>query len=194
MTKEDALLYFPIEDDVDIDDLFEELLFEQKQFLIDRVPVSKVFDSKINKLKKIEGAYIFFGGKVEQKSSLQIEILPYNNSDLIEEVFAVFQQNKNTLKLILFNASNASEIEQITTLIFENYREFAEKWPKIDSEGLNRPVISKEPDPMDIIQEIKSAKEKGIVNFRELLELDEDNVLIKEAIRLSLWLNLEKHV
>ena len=79
-------------------------------------------------------------------------------------------------------------------LIFENYSEYAKKWPGIDSEGLDRPVISKEPDPMDLIQEIKSAKEKGIVNFSELLELDQDNILIKEAIRLSLWLNLEKHV
>lgn len=193
MTKEDALLYFPIERDTDIDDLFEDLLFEQKQFLIDRVPVSKVFEPRINKLKKIEEAYIFFGGKIEKKSNIHKGILSYNN-DSIEEVFGVFQQNKNTLKLILFNASNSSEIEQITTLIFENYREFAKKWPGIDSEGLDRPVISKEPDPMDIIQEIKSAKEKGIVNFRELLELDEDNILIKEAIRLSLWLNLEKHV
>lgn len=193
MTKEDALLYFPIEEDIEIDDLYEELLFEQKQFLIDRVPVSKVFEPRINKLKKIEEAYIFFGGEIKQKSNIHKGILAYNK-DAIEEVFAVFQQNKNTLKLILFNASNASEIEQITTLIFENYRKFAEKWPKIEPEGLNRPIISKEADPMEIINEIKSAKEKGIVNFSELLELDEDNILIKEAIRLSLWLNLEKHV
>lgn len=193
MTKEDALLYFPIEEDVEIDDLFEELLFEQKQFLSDRVPVSKVFEPRINKLNRIEEAYIFFGGEVSSNSNFSINLLPYQN-ELIEESFTVFQKNKNTLKLALFNALSVTEIDQIIKSIFKNYSEFAEKWPKAEPEGLNKPVISKEADPMEIISEIKSIKEKGIVNFSELLELDQDNILIKEAIRLSLWLNLEKHV
>jgi hypothetical protein len=192
MTKEDALLYFPFEEGDDIDDLYDQLLFEQKQFLASQVPISKVVNSRINRLEKIEDAYIFFGGVIENNSNQSIE-LPNYETDSIEVNYNRFQHNKNTLKLSLFNAMNTSEVEHVVKLKFENYFAFAEKWPRIEP-SLRRPIISKEPDAMEIIEEIKNLKSKGIVNFSELLQLDEDNVLVQEAIRLSLWMNLEKNV
>jgi len=193
MTKEDALLYFPVEEEDDIDDLFEQLLFEQKQFLTTQMPISKVFNSRLNRIENIEKAYVFFGGKIEENLNSSTEILPYN-SDLIEDIYFIFQKNKNTLKLALFNSKSFSEIKNIVTLLFDNYSNLAEKFPAIELNELNRPIISKEPDEMELIDEIKSLKAKGIVNFSELSQLEYDNILIQEAIRLSLWLNLEKNV
>lgn len=193
MTKEDALLYFPIEEGDDIDDLFEQLLFEQKQFLSNQMPISKVFNSRLNRLKKIEEAYLFFGGNIERNSNEDFNISPYI-SNSIEKNYNIFQQNKTILKLALFNALNVTEIENVIKHIFKTYIEFAEKWTTIEAEGLNRPIISKEPDAMAIMDEIKILKSKEIVNFSELSQLGHDNILVQESIRLSLWLNLEKHV
>lgn len=192
MTKEDALLYFSFEEGDDICDIYDQLLFEQKQFLANQMPISKVVNSRINRLEKIEEAYIFFGGVLENNSNQTIEFSHYE-TDSIEVIYSQFQYNKNILKLALFNATNSSEAIHAIKLNFENYIAFAEKWPTIIP-SLNRPLISKEPDAMEIIEEIKNLKSKGIVNFSELLQLDEDNVLVQEAIRLSLWMNLEKNV
>lgn len=194
MTKEDALLYFPLKKgEDDIDDLFEQLLFEQKQFFSNQMPISKVFNSRINRLKKIEEAYVFFGGVPPLNSNLAIELKGYKSAS-IEETYNQFQLNKNAYRLGVFNAANAFQLKQIVRHIFNNYIEFAEMWPTIENTGINRPLISKEPDAMAMIEEIQALKSKGIVNFSELSQLEQENILIQEAIRLSLWLNLEKHV
>jgi hypothetical protein len=192
MTKEDALLYFPYNNEIDIDDLYDELLFEQKQFLSNRMPISKVFNSRIARLKKIDEAFVFFGGKNEAALD-ELKLLVYDN-DSIYESYQVFQKNLNQVRLSIFKASNVTELISTIDVLFKNQIEFARNFPTINQSLEANPIISKEPDAMEIIEAIQSATKIGITKFNELSQLPADNILVQEANRLSLWLKLETHV
>jgi hypothetical protein len=192
MTMEDALLYFPYNNEIDIDDLYDELLFEQKQFLSNRMPISKVFNSRIARLKKIDEAFVFFGGKNEAALD-ELKLLVYDN-DSIYESYQVFQKNLNQVRLSIFKASNVTELISTIDVLFKNQIEFARNFPTINQSLEANPIISKEPDAMEIIEAIQSATKIGITKFNELSQLPADNILVQEANRLSLWLKLETHV
>ena len=193
MTKEDALLYFPLNDEIDIDELYDELLFEQKQFLSNRMPISKVFNSRVSRLKKLEEAFLFFGGKKPESRKNDINLLECTN-DSIHESHQVFQGNLTQIKLGLFNASTVTELLSSIDQLFKNQIAFARKFEQVDKQIEIHPIVSKEPDAMEIIKAIHAANEIGITKFNELSQLPVDNILIQEAIRLSLWLKLETHV
>lgn len=115
MTKEDALLYFPYNNEIDIDDLYDELLFEQKQFLSNRMPISKVFNSRIARLKKIDEAFVFFGGKNEAALD-ELKLLVYDN-DSIYESYQVFQKNLNQVRPSIKAACSYFSIIESTSII-----------------------------------------------------------------------------
>jgi hypothetical protein len=191
MTKEDALLYFPLNEDIDINDLYDELLFQQKQFLFNRMPISKVFNSRIVRLKKIEEAYLFFGGTTNITTVKEIELIEL---DTIEEAYQFFQKTLTRIKLEMFNSNNITELLNAIDLLFKNQKAFALKIELPALEFDIQPIVSKEPDAMEIIQAIKNAKAQGISQFKELSQLPSENILIQEANRLSLWLKLETNV
>lgn len=193
MTKEDALLYFPLSNEDDIIDLYDDLLFEQKQFLSNRMPISKVFKSRISKLNKIEEAFSYFGGHHEVLNEIILELTPIS-SDFIEEAYQTFQQNLNKIKLGIFKAQTIPQLLVVIELLFQNQREFAEKFETLDQPIDSQPILSKEPDAMEIIQAISHARTIGITKFNELSQLTNDNILVQEANRLSLWLKLETNV
>ena len=61
MTLSEAKIYFPIDSDdlemEDVLDLYDERLFEFKQFFLSKAIVKKVFLAKLEKLKKFEEAF-----------------------------------------------------------------------------------------------------------------------------------------
>lgn len=193
MIKEDALLYFPLNEDVDIDDLYDDLLFEQKQFLSNRMPISKVFNARILRLKKIDEAYTFLGGNNKISKGISIELLLLENNS-IQETYQTFQQNLNRIKLEMFNAKSIADLLNVIELLFKNQFAFAQKFETPEISIDVQPIISKEPDAMEIIEAIRIAKTNGITQFKELSQLPSDNILVQEANRLSLWLKLEQNV
>lgn len=194
MNREDALLYFPIDENTDIDELYEDLLFEQKQFLSNRAPISKVFDSRINRLKKIHEAYLFFGGEQHEVPQYESSSLKTSTSAEIRTSFRIFEENLNRIKLEIYRAQYVTELINAIHLLFENQRTLAEKCSKVENEIDLNTIISKEPDSMEIIKAIEDAEKNGIREFHQLSQLPDDNMLKQEAIRLSLWLKFETNV
>jgi hypothetical protein len=156
------------------------------------MPISKVFNSRIARLKKIDEAFVFFGGKNEAALD-ELKLLVYDN-DSIYESYQVFQKNLNQVRLSIFKASNVTELISTIDVLFKNQIEFARNFPTLNQSLEANPIISKEPDAMEIIDAIQSATKIGITKFNELSQLPADNILVQEANRLSLWLKLETHV
>ena len=193
MLKEDALLYFPLVDDIEIDELYDQLLFEQKQFLSNRMPISKVFNPRIARLRKMDEAYVFFGGNNQSTLNPTIE-LRLAESDSIEVSYLNFQENLNLIKLELFKAKNVNQLLVAIDNLFKNQQYFAHKMGSFGTTLDYQPIVSKEPDAMEILSGIKFAKENGVITFDQLSQLPDDNILVEEANRLSLWLKLETNV
>ena len=61
MTKNEALLFFPLNGEVEIIDLYEEYLFEYKTYFLTKYPIEKVFSAKAKKMNQMHNAFILLG-------------------------------------------------------------------------------------------------------------------------------------
>jgi hypothetical protein len=191
MTENELKIFFPFNENDDLDDLFEERLFEFKQFFIQKTIIPKVFEAKINKLLKIEQAYNIIKNNHQQKFSITIKV--ENSFDIEQNILTVFnryQIQKNDIKSKLQQSQSTVEIIQnVRALILLN-KFYLDKWVDVPTD--NEIVISRETDPMELLKAIKEFNLKGGVNFVDISEKINicPDILIFESKRLSLQRNL----
>ncbi len=187
MTNKEALLFFPLPKDEDIEDFYEELLFEYKQFFISKFPINKVFIAKEKKMLQMHEAYEFLGGEQNDREFLNYEI-PLNLPSSIKECFEVYQQNRNLLKNKILKSSSYFEITSLINSLLELQRIYSLKWTIVSHLPDTEIQISNEPDPMALLLAIKEFNSKGGITFDDLntkRNISPD-LLLNEAKRLSL--------
>lgn len=188
MTKTEALHEFQLDDAFDEDhliDLYEEKIFEFKQYFLSKTPIFKLFESKLSKLKKIGNAYSLL-------TNINIEFtetkLEFNGSQIeILANYLHFQEEKNRLKTKMSNSENAFELVSWVKNLLELEKMNAQNWfseIEIDANIL----VSKEPNPMEILEGIKIYQQNSGFNFDQLKKLENNppEILIQEMKRLSL--------
>ncbi len=188
MTKTEALHEFQLDDAFDEDhliDLYEEKIFEFKQYFLSKTPIFKLFESKLSKLKKIGNAYSLL-------TNINIEFtetkLEFNGSQIeILANYLHFQEEKNRMKTKISNSENAFELVSWVKNLLELEKINAQHWfseIEIDANIL----VSKEPNPMEILEGIKIYQQNGGFNLDQLKKLENNppEILIQEMKRLSL--------
>lgn len=188
MTKTEALHEFQLDDAFDEDDLidlYEEKIFEFKQYFLSKTPIFKLFESKLSKLEKIGIAYNLL-------TNINVEItetkLEFNGSQTeILANYLHFQVEKNRMKTKISHSENAFELVSWVKNLLELEKMNAEHWfseIEIDANIL----VSKEPNPMEILEGIKIFNQNGGTNFHQLKKLENNppEILIQELKRLSL--------
>lgn len=188
MERSEALLYLPLTDDHSVDDLYEQKLFEWKNFFVHRFPISKLFLKKLEQLEKLEKAYEVLGGSISEKSKTYSVNLQFE-ADL-KQSFLQYAAERNNLKVQLYAANSAGDIIFIIQNLLKLTAAYAKVWnvPELDTNGV---VVSKEVDPMDLLNAIKEAEEKGVTTIADIAKLNEGDMLLNEAKRLSLWTKME---
>ena len=190
MNKEEALIYLPIDDENDAQDLYDEKLFELKQFFLSRFPMTKLITSRLAKFGKVEDAYLALGGTVSDTVNPIVKSLP--SFDSIHGLYKWYNLEKNSVRLQLSLAESLNEITTTLNEYLELTREYAKYWQVSVSE-LDQSTIklSVEPNPMDIQSGLNELSDQEKLNSEYILTLPDDNCLKSEAKRLSLWLNFE---
>jgi len=188
MTKTEALHEFHLDDALDEDDLidlYEGKIFEFKQYFLSKTPIFKLFESKISKLENIGNAYNFLSNSTDEINETKLE---YNGSQTeILINYLHFQEKKNSIKTKISNSQNAFELVSWVKNLIELEKINAQDWyseVKIDANIL----VSKEPNPMEILEGIKIYNQNGGQNFNQLKKLENNppEILIQEMKRLSL--------
>lgn len=181
MTQEEALAYLGEE----WEDVFEEEIFALKQQLLTLLPVQKLYQSKIDKWKKLEEAFVSLGGKLEQ--DVLIEATDFSFSEQLLEAFESYQKYKNQLKLKLSQINTSISLENICDNLIELEIQYAFKW-NLNVE-VDKVVLSSQPDPMEILQGIKRFNSEEGYTFTDLKEKINvvPKVLIEEQKRLTLY-------
>lgn len=190
MTKEEAKLFFQWEDGEDPEEVWEEKLFEQKQFFLTRPPIPKVFFSRLKKLKKTQQAYLVLTEQEDEialsKSNDAAEVAFSEN---VIEAFNQQQQYRMKMKAEVLRANTFVALEKSINTWLELERMYLEKW-RVEDSGLELDVvISKEPDPMELLQILREfEKTNGVLTFKNVKnELERLPVMIKnECKRLNL--------
>ena len=198
MTKSEALLFFPFdESEEEIEEVYESLLFDYKLFFQSKVPIRKVFNSKIQKLKKMHEAFLILGGQIE--SAIFESDLKLTNGSMLD-VFNQYQRLRNSIKVQLLSVENAVELEKIVNqylLLEDMYRNY---WPQIELDSEEQISVSVEPDSMLLLKALKELEGEQISDFSQLqskssekIENNSLNIILMEAKRLSLLRKMDEH-
>ena len=168
----------------DLQDAFELQLFEFKKQLIALAPIEKLIAPKLKKIKQLQEAFLLLGGEIDEISISTFELV--SPSENILESFKAYQDFRNNFKKLLSQSNSHEEIANFCQYLVAYEKMYASCW--FTDEVNSSEIVSKEPDPMEVLKAIREYNENGGFTFEDLM-FDKNNppeVLIKERNRLSL--------
>ncbi len=190
---EEAKQILAIEDIQDAEDAFEDLLFAYKKIFLTKVPFTKLFHSKLSSLQRISEAKEFILGKEPCPPSF-LNLSGHYDED-VKDTFLKFNQNQNAIKQHLSNSYCFEQVSYYVKELISNYSLYAKCWVieelLLDEKDVK---MSVEPDSMLILASINEYNNRGFTSFKDICQLEKDNLLKQEAIRLSLWSKFEGNV
>ena len=190
MERNEALLYLPVGEGELLEDVYEQKIFEWKNFFVNRFPISKLFGKKLEQLKKLDEAYRVMGGV--PVSSVEHLVVDIQFEVDFKQAFLKYAEHRNQMKARLFAAHSAMDILTVVNGLLTLTRSYAKVWTSsgLETKGI---VISKEVDPMDLLSAIEDAASQGVQTITEIGKLPEGHLVLNEAKRLSLWTKMEEN-
>lgn len=187
MTKEESRLFFQVPEDVEAEDYYEEQLFEFKQFFLNKSPIRKVFLSKLEKLKQMELAYCVQTDKdLPHFGPFETNKEPVFSNNVLA-TFQQFEREKGQFKLKLMTAFDGVSLYQAVVEYLTVCMAYRQKWLLPEGEELNYDGnVSKEPDPMDVLKEIRMFNDQGGEEFIHVPKFGSNSFLLNEMKRVSL--------
>ncbi|TNE56199.1 MAG: hypothetical protein EP338_01120 [Bacteroidetes bacterium] len=170
-----------------IQEALESLLFDLKNFFRTRLAVRKLFEPKLKQLQNLmEIEQVLF--EDEKKIG---DAKGYHFSDLnLEACFLKYHQIRNETWSRMMAARGAAEIHDEAIRLLELQICYAEAWFCPENKDVGGVIISREPDTMQLLQQIRLYAERGGTSFQQLClgEKQAPEELVLEQKRLSLLL------
>ena len=185
MNREEALLLLDLKtfDEEAIEDAWEEKFFKEKQFFLSRVPIQKVFSSHLEKLDKLESAYLFLT-ETTKNDSAYLPPQDFNPSELDSILNA-----QTKLKIHIANAQSLTELEVAVSEIIKLEKAYCQ-WvfntfqsEFSNDQQLNIP-LSQKPDIMDFKAIVAIYQKLG----KASLNLNDVQIIENELSRAKKWL------
>jgi len=189
MTENEALVFLSINEGEDLISAYENKVFEFKQYFSTKPLVPSLFNKRIDKLRKVEEAVVSLGLETEKPIEF-IQIQASFSSYILESYFE-FEKLYSHFKLDVYKSNSVGELIQRVNSFLTVSMNYFRLWPSFN-QFQNTVILAKQPDPMELIADIKYAKEKGICTFEELAnDLTEEFALLKnESTRLNKLFNM----
>jgi hypothetical protein len=184
MTNKEALAILGIANPDEVEDAFEERLFELKQYFLTKPLISKLYRSQSEKIVHLCQAAYHFGLEFHQDPLVISEQWGGFTGEIAHDYLA-FEKHRSSFKECLMKTSDGVRIAQLVDQLLKIQEEYLTLWPEIKGEGV---ILGKEPDPMELLSGIKELQKIGIYRFEQLNNqmLEIPSVLLNEWKRLSL--------
>lgn len=185
MTSAEALNWLGADDPEDALDLFEEKLFELKQYFLQKPIISKLYLAQIRKIKTFSEV-AFALGFTSDENDEKLQDGEFDFSENIIESVSHFEKLRSRFRLSVSSTLSPLDLEREVLQIVEIQQLFLKKWPEIEVE--DDTIISREPDPMELLMALRTAQERGISHFSDLRQSGTElpEALLNEWKRLSL--------
>ena len=182
MTETEARIFLGYEPEDELEDVIEDKLFEFKQFFLSKPIIWSTFKARLEKLAKIKEAIACLG---EHEIHSAVDLPVFHSTENIVDAFQSFQQVRNACFLAINRATTCQELEIIIDSLLTSHTTYASLWPDVAFVS-STVILSKEPDPMDLLSGIKSVNLSGIVTFADLAEklTDQSACVAEESKRL----------
>jgi hypothetical protein len=182
MTEAEARIFLGYEPEDELEDVIEDKMFEFKQFFLSKPIIWSTFKARLDKLAKIKEAIACLG---EDELHSAVNLPVFHSTENIVDAFQSFQQVRNACFLAINRATTCQELEMIIDSLLTSHTTYASLWPDVAFVS-STVILSKEPDPMDLLSGIKSVNLSGIVTFADLAEklTDQSACVAEESKRL----------
>ncbi len=180
MTEAEALIALSLEGLEELEDAYDQKLFEFKQYLLTKVPFVKTYQSKSVQMDRIQYALEALNFEIPDEK-VCIEMKVREASDDLLSCFTTHQSIMSVWKLKVGEAKNIKSLKCLMDEALSAYRFYALNWTSISGQVHYTEDVkaSVELDPVDLIQALKTTKGK----------VERNELLMKETKRLFLWLN-----
>jgi|TARA_R110000737_G_scaffold17480_2_gene35213 stalled ribosome alternative rescue factor ArfA len=185
-------LFFPHQEGDDLEDRYEELLFEDKQFFTTRAIVPKVFRARIEKMKKREEAFRRLTS-IKERENIELVPLKFESTADIHQNYLNFQKDRALVMQQLYRTQECNSVIRLIEQLVHRYIAYLLPWQLVKVEEVEGIIISKEPDPTELYNALKAFSDEGGKNVNEIQSLFFNGkvLLENEAKRLSLLLQNE---
>lgn len=190
MNKQEAELFFINRGEESYVDYYQELLFDFKQFFIQKPPIQKVFKAKLTKLSKLNEAFGVLSNEINEES-FEFE-LPLFTAE-VKDSFRLYYSKRNQLNERVTQSNSGTQIIEIVESLLNLSNAYSEKWPLIEDENPTLKV-GVEPNPMELLKAIESFEKSGFSTFEDIHKLPGDHLLVLESKRLTLLRKMNTHV
>jgi len=170
MTPQEAKVLLKIEDGDEFIDRWEQEMFGIKRYFLTSTPIPKVFYAKLARLRKFEEAYFTLIGVDVPSLNDAISIELVNFSPEVSEAFHQLHVWRTSIKQRIHSTHNVEEIVQLIEAWMRVEKAYITQWVNPRSTEIPAEmVISKEPDPMEILTLINNWKSaEGLTTFHQL--------------------------
>lgn len=189
MTESEARIILNLKENDSPSEAFEDQLFLLKQYFTTRPIIWSTFQSKLKQVSRLQEAADHYNLENSEKFIFEPfePFEPFEHSKSILEAITNYQRIKSVLFQKIYLTASANELnDQIEQLLTLNSA-YLKCWPdnEIDPSTV---ILSKEPDPMELLADANDLKSKGILTFDALAKLltSESTRLKNESKRLYL--------
>lgn len=185
----EAKVYFPESDTESIEEQYETMLFQWKQYFVNRFPISKLYASKAIQLSYYEEAYSVLTGEVHKPEMVHFD---QNFPGSLKEAFLHFEKERSRFRQALYSCNSISQIMTLIGVFPAFAATYASYW-EFNHQSLEGIMVSKEFDPMALLDALKDAETLGVITSKDISKLPDDHLVVRESKRLSLWLKMDKN-
>ena len=188
MTIKEARIFLNADAFDDLEDAYDQLLFDQKQYYLLKPCIPKVFEAKTEKLNRYQKAAEVLGLESGLLQVFNLQFHFVENSIL--DFYRCYMDQLNENRKMISQATCFSQLKVLAEYRLNLFKEYASKWPLFEAfqEGQ---LLSSEPEPIAFFQELKQLENDGISTFASLIDSDRSVGMLvkKESTRLHCLYN-----
>lgn len=165
MDAEEAIRILGTDDADEAADLLEEALFELRRFVLAGPVLLKTFQSRMKKAAKIGEAYEILTGKQARATEIAIGFTPFSS---FVETWLAYSTEKNRLKQLVSAATDYPSMHSAIEAMIELERGLANLFSGYTDWTAEDALVSKEPDPMYLLEWLRNAAAQGMNSIPDL--------------------------
>ena len=185
MQIEEAFAVLSLKPNDLLEERFNEILFEAKQFFSSKPIIREVFEHRLNKLDKQR---IAFSAIMESEQATKNNTIGnWEPKGQMLDVFNSFYAFRNDVNTSIYQSTSLEEISDYVHVLLLHFDRYLAYWYMPECKSDSTVILGKEADPMELIWALKNLQHLGVYTLAELKEKPDQfpSVLRQEIIRLS---------
>ena len=127
MTKGEAEVILNLSEFEDLEDAYDQKIFEFKQYLLSKVPFVKTYESKVVQMDRVQSALNVFEFEATT-SQLDLDLGNESHPANLQDCLKVHQTSMSKWKLKVGQVNDIDSLKSLMQKALQIYRDYASRW------------------------------------------------------------------